>query len=114
MPGRLTEKVCVITGTGGGIGRASALVFAREGALVVGCDMSVEAAEATVQLVRDQGGEIVSRQPCNLADPAECQALADMAITAYGRIDALFNVAARAYFSWLEDISDAEWDTARR
>jgi NAD(P)-dependent dehydrogenase (short-subunit alcohol dehydrogenase family) len=104
----------MITGTGGSMGRASALAFASEGALVVGCDMSVEAAEATVQLVRDQGGEIVSRQPCNLADPAECQALADMAITAYGRIDVLFNLAARAYFSWLEDISDAEWGSARR
>lgn len=114
MSGRLTGKVCVITGTGGSMGRATALVFAREGALVVGCDMSVEAAEETVQLVRDQGGKIVSRQPCNLTDPAECQALTDMAITAYGRIDVLFNLAAIAYFNSLEDISDAEWDGARR
>ena len=44
MAGRLTGKVCLITGTGGSIGRATALIFAREGAAVVGCDVGVEAA----------------------------------------------------------------------
>jgi NAD(P)-dependent dehydrogenase (short-subunit alcohol dehydrogenase family) len=47
MPGRLDGKVCVVTGTGGSIGRESALAFAREGALLVGCDVSVEPAEST-------------------------------------------------------------------
>jgi NAD(P)-dependent dehydrogenase (short-subunit alcohol dehydrogenase family) len=50
MP-RLAGKVCLVTGTGGSIGRATALTFAREGAAVVGCDIGVEAAEETVALV---------------------------------------------------------------
>jgi len=63
VPGRLTGKVCVVTGTGGSMGRATALAFAREGALVVGCDVTVEAAQETVAMVRAQGGEMVSLQP---------------------------------------------------
>ena len=47
MAGRLAGKVCIITGTGGSIGRATALTFAREGASVVGCGLDVEPAEAT-------------------------------------------------------------------
>jgi NAD(P)-dependent dehydrogenase (short-subunit alcohol dehydrogenase family) len=45
MSKRLSGKVCIITGTGGGMGRAAALTFAREGALVVGCDLQVDAAQ---------------------------------------------------------------------
>ena len=68
----LAGKVCVITGTGGSMGRATALRFAREGASVVGCDVTVEPAAATAQMVRAAGGEMVSLQPCHLDDPAEC------------------------------------------
>jgi NAD(P)-dependent dehydrogenase (short-subunit alcohol dehydrogenase family) len=46
------------------MGRATALAFAREGALLVECDATVEPAEATVELVRRAGGEMVSMQPC--------------------------------------------------
>ena len=110
MSGRLSGKVCIITGTGGSIGRAAALIFAREGASVVGCDVSVTAAEATTQMVLAQGGTMISRQPCRLTEPAECQALVDFAVRAYGRVDVLFNNAAMAYFNWLEDITDEEWN----
>ena len=72
MAGRLAGKVCVITGTGGSMGRAAALTFAREGASVVGCDVTVEPAEETVTAVRAAGGEMVSLQPCRLGDPAAC------------------------------------------
>jgi NAD(P)-dependent dehydrogenase (short-subunit alcohol dehydrogenase family) len=61
--GRLSGKVCVITGTGGSMGHATALAFAREGASVVGCDLTVEPAEATVEMVRGGGGDMVSMQP---------------------------------------------------
>src|SRR6478752_6222758 len=110
MPGRLSGKVCVITGTGGSIGRETALVFAREGASVVGCDVAVEAAEATVGMVRDAGGEMVSMHPCRLVETSDCQALIELALSAYGRIDVLFNLAGVAYFNWLEDVTDEEWD----
>jgi NAD(P)-dependent dehydrogenase (short-subunit alcohol dehydrogenase family) len=96
------------------MGREAALTFTREGALVVGCDLSVDAAEATVEMVRGQGGTMVSLQPCHLTKPAECQALVDFAVRTFGRIDVLFNNAAMAYFNWIEDITDEEWDRDRR
>jgi NAD(P)-dependent dehydrogenase (short-subunit alcohol dehydrogenase family) len=110
MPGRLWGKVCVITGTGGSVGREAARTFGREGASVVGCDLNVEAAQATVDMVRTEGGTMVSLQPCRLTDSSECQALVDFAMREYGRIDVLFNNAAMAYFNWLEDITDEEWN----
>jgi NAD(P)-dependent dehydrogenase (short-subunit alcohol dehydrogenase family) len=114
MSPRLSGKVCIITGTGGSIGRAAALAFAREGASVVGGDLGIGAAQATVEMVRTAGGTIVSMQPCHLTKPAECQALVDLAVRTFGRIDVLFNNAAMAYFNWLEDITDDEWDRDRR
>src|SRR6202042_3541019 len=106
MPGRLSEKVCVVTGTGGSMGHATALTFAREGASVVGCDVAVEPAEETVELVRGAGGQMVSLQPCHLDDPAECARLVDLAVSEFGRIDVLFNLAARSHFHRLEDFTD--------
>jgi NAD(P)-dependent dehydrogenase (short-subunit alcohol dehydrogenase family) len=114
MSGRLSDKVCVITGTGGSIGRAAALRFAEEGAMVVGCGVDIAGAQATVEMVRAQGGTMVSLQPCDLTKPADCQALVDFAVRTYGRIDVLFNNAAMAYFNWLEDITDEEWNRDMR
>ena len=114
MAGRLAGKVCVVTGTGGSIGRATALTFAREGASVVGCDVTVEPAAATVEMVRAAGGEMVSLQPCRLSDPAECARLVELAVSEFGRIDVLYNLAARSHFHWLEGFTDEEWDGARR
>jgi NAD(P)-dependent dehydrogenase (short-subunit alcohol dehydrogenase family) len=114
VPGRLTGKVCVITGTGGSMGRATALTFAREGALVVGCGLTVEPAVATLEMVHAAGGEMVSMQPCDLTDPSDCGTLVDLAVGTFGRIDVLFNLAAASSFNWLEDITDEEWDRARR
>ena len=114
MPGRLSGKVCIVTGTGGSMGRATALTFAREGALVVGCDVAVEPAEETVELVEAAGGEMVSLQPCVLSNPADCARVVDLAVSRFGRIDVLFNLAGRSHFGLLESISDEEWDAARR
>src|ERR1700733_8457161 len=102
MAGRPAEKVCVITGTGGSMGRATALAFAREGGLVVGCDVAVEPAEETVSLVRAAGGEMVSLQPCRVGEPAECDRLVEVAIEGFGRMDVLYNLAARAHSHRLE------------
>ena len=89
MSGRLEGKVCVITGTGGSMGRATALTFAREGASVVGCDVIVEPAAETVEMVHAAGGQMVSLHPCRLNDPAECARLVDLAVIEFGRIDAV-------------------------
>jgi NAD(P)-dependent dehydrogenase (short-subunit alcohol dehydrogenase family) len=114
MSGRLAGKVCVVTGTGGSMGRATALAFAREGASVVGCDVTVEQAGTTVEMVHAAGGDMVSLQPCRLSDPADCAKLVELAVTEFGRIDVLFNLAARTHFNWLEDITDDDWDAAGR
>jgi NAD(P)-dependent dehydrogenase (short-subunit alcohol dehydrogenase family) len=114
MADRLSRKVCIVTGTGGGMGRATALTFAREGATVVGCDVAVKPGQETVELVRGAGGEMVSMQPCRLTDPADCAALVELAVSTFGRVDVLFNLAGRSHFGRLEDVSDEDWDAARR
>jgi NAD(P)-dependent dehydrogenase (short-subunit alcohol dehydrogenase family) len=113
MSPRLSGKVCIITGTGGSMGREAALVFAREGASVVGCDPNVDAAEATVEMVRAEGGTMVSLHPCRLGDPAHCHAVVDLAVRTFSRIDVLINNAATAYSNRLEDITDEEWNRNR-
>ena len=114
MGGRLSGKVCVVTGTGGSMGRAAALTFAREGALLVGCDVAVEPAEQTLEAVRSAGGEMVSLQPCHLSDPSECTKLVELAVSEFGRIDVLYNLAARSHFHRLEDFTNEEWASAQQ
>jgi NAD(P)-dependent dehydrogenase (short-subunit alcohol dehydrogenase family) len=96
------------------MGRATALTFAREGASVVGCDVVVEPAEETVALVEAAGGEMVSLQPCAVSDPADCARLVDFAVSAFGRIDVLFNLAGRSHFGRVESVTDEDWEAARR
>jgi NAD(P)-dependent dehydrogenase (short-subunit alcohol dehydrogenase family) len=114
MAGRLDGKVCLITGTGGAMGSATALTFAREGALVVGCDVAVEPAEQTLKAVKAAGGQMVSLQPCILSGPADCKRFVDFAVGEFGRIDVLFNLAGRSHFGLVENVSDEDWDAARR
>ena len=113
MAGRLSGQVCVVPGPGGSIGRATALAFAREGASVVGCDVAVEPAEETVAMV-ERAGVMISLQPCILSDPSECARLVDLAVSEFGRIDVLFNLAGRSHFGLLGNVSDEDWDAARR
>src|ERR1700691_2337779 len=114
MAGRLAGKVCVVTGTGGSMGRAAALTFAGEGASVVGCDVAVEPAEETVKLVCAAGGEMVSLQPCRLSDPSECARLVELAVSEFGRIDVLYTLAPRSHLHCSEASTDEDWDGARR
>ena len=109
MSDRLKGKVCIITGTGGSMGRAAALMFARQGAKVVGCDINRESAEATVDEVLSFGGEMVSLSECDLTDTLQCKELVELAVSTYGRVDVLFNNAAMAYFGWVDEISDFDW-----
>jgi NAD(P)-dependent dehydrogenase (short-subunit alcohol dehydrogenase family) len=106
---RLKDKVCVITGTSGSIGRAAALRFAQEGALVVGCGSNATTSQETVDLVQAAGGRMTSLHPIDLGNMADCQRLVDLAISEHGRIDVLFNNAAMAHFNWIEDITEDEW-----
>jgi NAD(P)-dependent dehydrogenase (short-subunit alcohol dehydrogenase family) len=109
MAGRLEGKVCIITGSGGSIGRASALHFAREGAVIVAADVDEATSSETERQVRALGAKIVSGRASTLADPDTCKRVVELALESFGRIDVLFNNAARASFNWLEDISLSEW-----
>jgi len=90
--GRLEGKVCVITGAGSGIGRASALVFAREGACVVVADVDRPGAEETVKLVHTDGGK-ANAFFADVVEPDDARRLADETARTEGRIDVLFNNA---------------------
>lgn len=109
MGDQLKGKVCVITGTGGSIGRASALAFAREGARIVGCDKDAASAERTLREVEAQGGEMLSLHPCNLFDRDDCAKLVELAVSSFGRIDVLFNNASHFHHGWMTDEQDDFW-----
>ncbi len=90
--GQFDGKVVVVTGAGSGIGRATALAFAREGARLVVADVSVEGAEETARRIRDQGGEaIVTRT--DVSRPDDVEAMVRAAVEAFGRLDCAFNNA---------------------
>ena len=109
MTKRLQDKVCVITGSGGSMGRSAALMFAREGARVVGCDMNAEREDETLRLVRAEGGTMVSLGKCDLTRKEPCRQLVDFALEHFGRIDVLYNNAAGGRFGWIEDLSEEDW-----
>jgi NAD(P)-dependent dehydrogenase (short-subunit alcohol dehydrogenase family) len=92
------------------MGRAAALLFAKEGGRIVGCDINVATAEATVAAVRAAGGEMVSLQPCDLTKFGDCQKAVEFAVQHYGRIDVLYNNAGMAYFGWVDEISNEDWN----
>ena len=110
MTGRLAGKTALITGTGGGQGRAAALLFAREGARIVGCDVKVEGAAETLKMVRDAGGEMVSLAPLDLTDEAEVARWIAFAVEAYGGFDILYNNASAPRFGAVETFSRVDWD----
>lgn len=110
MAGRLEGKVALITGTADGQGRAAALLFAREGAKVVGCDLKTDLAEQTVQMVRDQGGDMVSMQPVDLGDEAAVERWISFAVEQYGDFDILYNNASGVRGGTIESLSVADWE----
>jgi NAD(P)-dependent dehydrogenase (short-subunit alcohol dehydrogenase family) len=89
----LNGKAAVISGAGGGICRAIALAFAREGAAVACCDIDAAAADETARLVEAAGGRAMSRR-CDVADEADTLAAAQAAHQAFGRLDILVSGAA--------------------
>ena len=76
--------------------------------------LSVEPAAETVEMVQAAGGEMASLHPCHIDDPAECARLVDLRLNEFGRIDVLFNLAARSHFSPIETFTDEDWEAARR
>jgi NAD(P)-dependent dehydrogenase (short-subunit alcohol dehydrogenase family) len=89
---RLNDKVALITGAGSGIGRESALLFAREGAAVVVVDLNEDAGRATVETIVEGGGR-GSFVLADVSKAADCEAMVAHAETTYGKLDVLFNNA---------------------
>lgn len=90
--GRLDEKVALITGVANGQGRAAALLFAREGAKIAGCDIDKEGAEETAEMVRAAGG-IADGRAVDLGSYEDVSAWVDAIAELYGGIDVLYNNA---------------------
>lgn len=97
MAGMLEGKTALITGGGRGIGRASALLFAREGARVAVADLSKEGLEETVAMINRAGGQATSIV-ADMTKPADVAAMVAATVKAHGRLDCAFNNAGVAAF----------------
>ncbi len=109
--GKLHGKVALITGAGSGIGRATALLFAREGAKVVVADFVPEGGHETVKLIREAGGEAVFVE-VNVSKSPDVQRMIQSAIDAYGRLDVVFNNAGiQGKFIMTADLAEEAWNS---
>jgi NAD(P)-dependent dehydrogenase (short-subunit alcohol dehydrogenase family) len=109
---RLAGKSVVITGAGSGVGRASALRFASEGAKVVCADVQEDWLDETVKLVAEQGGTAVG-SACDVTREADVRDAIGTAVEEFGRLDVMFNnagVATPRPGMLFEDHSDDDWD----
>lgn len=110
MTGHFTGKVALVTGGSSGMGRASALAFAREGANVVVADTSVEGGEETVGRIKEMGAAALF-VPTDVSQATAVEALVNTAIATYGRLDCAFNNAGiNEEHGPLTDCTEAQWD----
>jgi NAD(P)-dependent dehydrogenase (short-subunit alcohol dehydrogenase family) len=113
MAGELAGKVTLITGGASGIGRATAVAFAREGAPVVITDVDVAGGEATVHLITTQGGEARFVR-ADVSQAADVEALIRHAVAAHGRLDCAVNNAGVYSTSPVVDTTEEEWERVIR
>ena len=111
---RLDGKVALVTGCGTigegwGNGKAIAVLLARQGASVFGCDLNLEAAQATQQLIREAGG-VAEVQAADVTKAAEVKALVDACMAKFGRIDVLINNVGRSEPGDPVAMDEAVWD----
>ncbi|MBO7744275.1 SDR family oxidoreductase [Paenibacillus sp. MWE-103] len=106
---RLKDKVILITGSGSGIGKSTALLFASEGAKVVVNDLSEPNGTQTVQEIEAAGGEAIFIR-ADVTNPADVSAMVDAIIAEYGVIDVLFNNAGISGVGVLHEIEPEAWD----
>ena len=110
---RLKGKVAVITGAASGIGRATAIKFAGEGAAVVIADLNVEGGESAVRDCKENAGRAVF-QKTDVSAEAEIKALVARAIKEFGRLDVIYNNAGiGGAVGPLEEISVEDWDKSQ-
>jgi NAD(P)-dependent dehydrogenase (short-subunit alcohol dehydrogenase family) len=110
MTARLQNKVGLVTGAGSGIGRASALAFAGEGAKVVVADTIAENGEETVMMIRRAGGEAFFVRT-DVSKASEVQAMVNKTVETYGRLDCAYNNAGVVVTPRLTpDTTEEDWD----
>ncbi|WP_052730561.1 SDR family NAD(P)-dependent oxidoreductase [Sphingomonas sp. SRS2] len=108
MGDRLKGKVALITGTGDGIARSTALRFAAEGARIVGCDLNADKAAETLRLVEQMGGEMISVHPVDLSDEATISCLMDSIEERFGGLDILVHYAMVSRYGSPDTVTKAE------
>ena len=109
--GRLKGKVAIITGAASGIGRAAAVLFAREGASLVLADMQKDKLEETLAMVKSDGGQGVARKT-NVAVEEEVKGLVDLAVETFGRIDIVCNNAGiTGQYTGPEEWDGEDWQS---
>ncbi|MFZ5916460.1 MAG: SDR family NAD(P)-dependent oxidoreductase [Chloroflexota bacterium] len=106
---KLEGKVAIITGGGSGIGRATAILFAREGARVVVADIAPEGGRETVEAIRRKGGEAIWVET-DVSKAGDVMVMVDATIQAFGRIDVLFNNAAVTLPASVVEATEEVWD----
>jgi NAD(P)-dependent dehydrogenase (short-subunit alcohol dehydrogenase family) len=109
MAGKLEGRVGVITGAAMGIGRAGALLFAREGAALVLLDVDARRGAATAAAVEEQGGRTVFVAG-DVARAADVRAAVSMAVETFGKLDLLWSNAGIPVFKTVVDTTEEEWD----
>jgi NAD(P)-dependent dehydrogenase (short-subunit alcohol dehydrogenase family) len=112
--GRLAGKVAIVTGAGSrgpglGNGKATAILFAREGARVLCVDIVGTRAEETVGLIRGEGG-VAEPHTADVTRAPDCDAMVSAAVAAWGRLDILHNNVGIESRKDLLDTTEAEWD----
>ena len=108
--GNFTGKVAFVTGAAGGIGRATALAFAREGASVVAADVSEQDNQETARMIEELGGRALAIR-CDVTRAENVNAALDTTIETFGRLDAAFNNAGvEQATAATADITEEEWD----
>jgi NAD(P)-dependent dehydrogenase (short-subunit alcohol dehydrogenase family) len=112
--GRLQDKVAIVSGAGSiaegwSNGKATSVLFAREGAKVFAVDRDLAAAEETCTIIRSEGGTCVAFR-CDVSQAAEVEAMVAACLKAYGRIDILFNNVGIQVVGGPLELSEADWD----
>jgi len=111
MNKRLKDKIAIVTGSSVGIGKAIALTYAKEGAIIVTNSRKLERAEATSNEIRAIGSQALAIE-ADLTKSTDIDYLIDITIEKFGRIDILVNNAGIAMISPTEDLSEHDWDRA--
>jgi NAD(P)-dependent dehydrogenase (short-subunit alcohol dehydrogenase family) len=106
---KLKGKVALITGSGSGIGRASAVLFAREGARVVLVDYNEDNGRETLKIIQENGGEAMFIH-ADVSKGSDAEKMVREAVKKYGRLDILFNNAGKGLVKTVPDTTEEEWD----